>query len=805
MFTDIEGSTRLLQELGEQTYQRALAEHRRVVRAAFRGQGGYEVDYEGDAFFYAFRSAERAVAAVSEAMGGLAEGPIRVRVGLHTGDPGVDPPKYVGLDVHLAARIMSAGHGGQVLLSASSAALVEKPMTELGEHRLKDFDEPVALFQLGKERFPPLKTISNTNLPRPASSFVGRQRERVELLSMLLDGTRLLTLSGPGGSGKTRLAIETAAELVPEFKAGVFWVGLSALREPALVGDEITKTLGAGDELDKHIGEREMLLLLDNFEQVVEAAPALSQLLESCPHLKLLVTSRALLRVRGEVEYPVPPLAEPEAVELFCTRAQVEPDETVGTLCRRLDDLPLALELAAARTRALSPAQILERVSHRLDLLEGGRDADPRQQTLRATIAWSHELLDDHERDLFARLAVFRGGCTLEAAEEVAAANLDTLQSLVEQNLVRHTDERFWQLETIREYARERLARSQEAGQLRTRHALFYLAFAESAAPALEDGSEQASGLARIGIERDNLRAALEWARDSGEGEILLRLVGALRLYWIMRGYYQDLETWLPLALQCGSSPAKARLQVLWGAWAQAFFFHGRSGAAYIPEWLSLAEQEGYEHYLLLAMNATALEAKRNGEIDEARKRWIAIVERAGAVGDTMMSAVALVNQGSLAYEADDFATNLEYGLAAVEIYRDHPNDINLAETLGLCGWSCLHLSDAERAASYLREAVAVYTRLGGIAYTACVWTLGGLGATYVAREDAERGMQLFGAITQLSEDTESNLFSEREQQIVDQAVEAARIVLGEEAFAISLARGKEMTPDEISALALAQ
>jgi predicted ATPase len=250
---------------------------------------------------------------------------------------------------------------------------VDGEVLDLGEHRLKDFAEPVWLFQLGSERFPPLKTISNTNLPRPASSFVGRELELKEVTALLKDQARLVTLSGPGGSGKTRLALEAAAELVPEFRNGVFWVGLASLRDPALVIDTVSQTLGVKDGLAEHVGERDMLLLLDNFEQVVDAAPELAALVEACPTLKLLVTSRELLRVRGEVEYVVPPLALAEAVELFCARAQLDPSDEIAELCRRLDSLPLAVELAAARTSVLSPAQILERLAKRLDLLKGSK------------------------------------------------------------------------------------------------------------------------------------------------------------------------------------------------------------------------------------------------------------------------------------------------------------------------------------------------------------------------------------------------------------------------------------------------
>ena len=446
LFTDIEGSTRLIDELGEEAYVRALAEHRRVLRVAFSAHGGVEVDTQGDAFLYVFADPGKALAAADQGQEALASGAVKVRMGLHTGELRLTSEGYAGRELHRAARIAASGHGGQVVLSAATRALVDGDLADLGEHRLKDFAEPVWIFQLGEERFPPLKTISNTNLPRPASSFVGREREVAEVVELLQDGARLVTLSGPGGSGKTRLAVESAAELVPEFRNGVFWVGLAALRDPALVAETVAQTLGAKDGLAEHIGERELLLLLDNFEQVVEAAPVLGSLVESCPNLRLLVTSRELLRIRGEVDYPVPPLAGSEAVELFCTRSRLEPSEEIAELCARLDDLPLAVELAAARASVLSPRQILERLSQRLDLLRGGRDADARQRTLRATIEWSYELLTEEEKRLFAALSVFAGGCTLEAAESVCDADLDALQSLVEKSLLRHTDERFWML-----------------------------------------------------------------------------------------------------------------------------------------------------------------------------------------------------------------------------------------------------------------------------------------------------------------------------------------------------------------------
>jgi class 3 adenylate cyclase len=337
LFTDVEGSTRLLHELGAEAYSDVLHENRRILRSAFARHKGVEVDTQGDAFFVAFPNAPDALTAATEAQEALAEGPIRVRIGIHTGTPHIADEGYVGSDVHRGARIAAAAHGGQVVLSRETRLLLGDafPLTDLGEHRVKDFAEPVWIFQLGSERFPPLRTISNTNLPRPASSFVGREKEVEEVASLLKDGARLLTLTGPGGTGKTRLAIEAASDLVPEFKAGVFWVGLSPLRDPALVTETIAQTLGAKDGLAGHIGEREMLLLLDNLEQVIEAAPELASLVEACPNLRLLATSRERLRVRGEMEYPVLPLVEPEAVDLFCARSRVEPDKASMSSVKR--------------------------------------------------------------------------------------------------------------------------------------------------------------------------------------------------------------------------------------------------------------------------------------------------------------------------------------------------------------------------------------------------------------------------------------------------------------------------------------
>lgn len=691
LFTDIEGSTKLLHELGAEAYSSVLAEHRRILRAAFSAHGGVEVDTQGDAFFIAFPTAPGAVQAASEARDALAAGPISVRMGIHTGTPHVSDEGYVGEDVHRGARIASAGHGGQVLLSTQTRELISVDVTDLGDHRLKDFAEPVAIFQLGSERFPPLKTISNTNLPRPASSFIGRENEVAQVVASLMDGARLLTLTGPGGSGKTRLSIEAAAELVPQFRNGVFWAELAPLRDPALVIETIAQTLGAKDDLANHIGDREMLLVLDNLEQVIEAATDLASLVEDCPNLKLLVTSRELLRVRGEVEYPVPPLADPDAVELFCARSGLDPSEAIIELCRRLDNMPLAVELAAARTKVLSPTQILERLSERLDLFKGGRDAEARQRTLRATIEWSHELLSPEERTLFARLAVFAGGATLDTATVTAGADLDTLESLVDKSLVRHTDERFWMLETIRAYAIDRLEQTGEADEIRLRHAEHFLALAEKDAPYLT-GKFSKEWIDLQEQEHDNHRAAYDWLESSGRTQEVLRLAGALTELWQFRGPAQEGARRLEAALRADIRPTPARAQALQGAadlassmgnlatdrryldealtlqrelgnprgTAMALWGLGYQaleeddlvgGIRTLEESIALLREIGDEHHILHVTRTLAWAHHLRGDLDRSRALHEDNLERARALDDRLAMAGIL---GSLAAIAID-------------------------------------------------------------------------------------------------------------------------------------------------------
>jgi predicted ATPase/class 3 adenylate cyclase len=808
LFTDVEGSTRLLHELGAEAYADALAEHRRVIRAACTTQGGVEVDTQGDAFFFAFPHAAGALVAARGMIEGLASGPIRVRVGLHTGTPLLTGEGYVGDDVHFAARVAASGHGGQVVLSAATAAEIDASnsllqalsLLDLGEHRLKDIAEPVAIFQLGDGSFPPLKTISNTNLPRPASSFVGREAELAEVLARIRAGARLMTLTGPGGSGKTRLALEAAATLVPEYKAGVFWVGLAALRDPALVTETIAQTLGAKDGLADYIGERELLLLLDNLEQVIEAAPELSRVLQSCPNLAILVTSRELLRVQGEVEYPVPPLASPEAVTLFCERVQLEPSEEIAELCARVDNLPLAVELAAARTKALSPAQILARISSRLDLLKGGRDADPRQQTLRATIEWSYDLLSEPEQELFRRLSVFAGGCTLEAAEQVCDADLDTLQSLVEKSLLRfitsEAGSRFWMLETIREFAAGRL---EQAAQQRTRHALFYLNLGEREGARLQESSDPEVA-ARLEDDRANLRLAFTELVASQQAEAAERLLGAVWLFWFMRGYLREGQRLAEAVLSVEPDrEAASRVDALWGATKFALFLgDAREAAERSKELLALSNRLADPRGVAIATEMLAMVALDFGDRGAARDLFGRSAELARERGDTFLLASIANNFGDLELREGNFdAARALFG-EALAIGRAQRNMYRIAGSLANLGFANHGLGDVVEARTNFAESLDIALKLVDMENTACA--LLGLA---ICEPDLRRGAVLIGKADAIVDELDSSLEG-FEAQVRQRTLETARKAIGDLSYDGALAQGHAMTLDEAVEYALA-
>jgi predicted ATPase len=703
--------------------------------------------------------------------------------------------------VHFAARVGASAHGGQVVLSQATRALVDRfPLTDLGEHRLKDIDGAVSIYQLGSERFPPLKTISNTNLPRPASSFVGRERELAEVLAKVEAGARLLTFTGPGGSGKTRLAIEAAAGLVPSYKAGVFWVGLASLREPSLVTETIAQTLGAKDGLAEQIGKREMLLLLDNLEQVIEAAPELSALLTACPNLALLCTSRELLRVRGEVEYQVAPLASLEAVALFCERSGLERSGEIVELCARLDDLPLAVELAAARTKALSPAQILDRLSDRLDLLRGGRDADARQQTLRATIAWSYDLLSEEEQPLFRSLSVFAGGCTLGSAEEVVDADLDTLQSVVEKSLLRFTDERYWMLETIREYATERLEQSQGADALRRRHAKYFLRLAEEAEPHLT-GAEQGPWLERLEAEHDNFRRTLDTLRQTGSGAEELQLAGALMRFWYVRGYLREGRSRCEDALAAHHDQSPPRLKALFGAELLAHRLGDYQRAEVRNrERLALARQLGDTEAVASSLIGVGVTAHAVGDSERAAAALIEAAELARAGGYAWNLATAIWNLGDLALEQGDYTQARARYEESLGLFREVGDERTIMQCLGGLGVLASREGRSDEAEALLRESLEYAEALAD--KELAIWCLGELAALAVSAGDAQRAAKLLGAIETLRQET-GHVAQPEERRVDDQTRTALAAKLGDEDLAAALLEGREMTFEQTLAYAL--
>jgi predicted ATPase len=577
LFTDVERSTELLHELGDHDYAQALADHRRFLRQAFGRHGGAEVDTQGDAFFVAFPTAPSALAAARDAVEALSAGAVQVRIGVHTGTPFVTEEGYVGMDVHRAARIAAAGHGGQVLVSASTAALVDVGLRDLGEHRLKDLQAAERIYQIGEVEFPPLKSLYRTNLPVPSTPFLGRARELSEVVRLLMrEDVRLLTLTGPGGTGKTRLALQAAAEAADDFPDGVWWVPLAPFRDSSLLLAAVAQTLEVYEEpgtplaetLSRALGGKQTLLLLDNAEHLLpSAAQEIAALLRAYGPV-LLVTTRERLQLQGEQLYAVPTLVENESVEFFVARARaLDPgfssNPAVGELCSRLDHLPLALELAAARTPLFTPEQLVERLSDRLDLLRAGRDADPRQQTLRTTIEWSYDLLDADEQRLFRCLSVFAGGCTFDAAQDVCGAHVETLQSLLDKSLVRRlaleVGPRYWILETIREYAEGRLQEADEDAELQRRHAEWVAQLAEQAMDALV-GPDELREVERLDAEYGNINAALA-VMAPRDPDLTARIAASLGYWWIARGRYAELEQWLePLVGLDITSVSRARL-----------------------------------------------------------------------------------------------------------------------------------------------------------------------------------------------------------------------------------------------------
>jgi predicted ATPase/class 3 adenylate cyclase/DNA-binding CsgD family transcriptional regulator len=797
LFTDLEGSTRLL-EAHPNAYRPAVYRHDELLRAAVEAHGGAVFETVGDAVYAAFATP----AAVAAALAGQlalqqeewgAVGPLRARMGLHTGEVERQGAHYFGAPLYRCARLTAAAHGGQVLLSAATATLVRDALPEaatlrdLGEHRLKDLQRPERVFQLVHPAlpagFPPLRTLDSrpNNLPEQPTPLVGREGEAESVRRLLLrPETRLLTLTGPGGVGKTRLALAVAAELLDHFEHGVFFVPLEALPppgDPDLVVAAVARALDVRETpgrplrgvVQDYLRDKQLLLVLDNFEQVLPAAPLVGELLAAGRRLKALVTSRALLRLRAEYAYPVPPLALPDvpplapaerltrfaAVRLFVERARAaQPDfaltdataRAVAELCHRLDGLPLAIELAAARTRLLPPRALVDRLQRRLPLLTGGaRDLPVRQQTLRAAIGWSYDLLAPPEQALFRRLAVFAGGCAPDAAAFVAgpAADgaapeagapgraepgaptsppdpgldvLDGLAVLMDHSLLRRDESaalgalrepRFRMLETVREYALELLEASGEADAIRGRHAAHAVALAARAAPALR-GPRQAAWLAWLAAERDNLHAALAWLAAHGDVARRLRLAADLWWFWYLGGAFGEGRAALEGACAAAGPPGGA----------------GGAGAPRGPVPSDLVE----------ALCGAGVLAYQQGEYAPAAARLEASVAAGRELGDAAGVARALTWSGLVALHRGDPAAAVGCARESVALFRRGPDAWGLAHALNWLGHATLQRGDTAGARPAYEESLTGFRATGDAWGTALA--LSGLANVALRRGD---------------------------------------------------------------------
>jgi predicted ATPase/class 3 adenylate cyclase len=859
LFTDIEGSTRLLQDLGDR-YPELLNEHRRLVREAVQRHDGLEFGTEGDAFFLVFRSAPAAVAAAADIQRSLDRGhdaeesAVRLRMGLHTGEGQIRDDDYVGLDLHRVARIAAAGHGGQVLLSESTQTLVRNQLPEgtglrdLGSYTLKDLREPEHLFQLDIDglpaEFPAIRSTAQEvgNLPPQLTSFVGRERELEECRALLAE-TRLLTLTGPGGTGKTRLSLQLAAGASGEFSGGAWFVALGAIRDPELVPSAIAEALGVKETqggrpiqelvIDR-LRSREALLVLDNFEQIMEAASVVGELIGAAPDVKVIVTSRSPLRLYGEREFPVPPLGLPdpralpdldslshfEAVALFIDRARsVKPNfavtnenaPAVAEICARLDGLPLALELAAARIRVFSPQTMLARLGDRLALLTGGsRDLPGRQQTLREAIAWSHDLLDAPEQRLFARFAVFRGGAQLEDAEAVCGPPdelginvLEGLESLAEKSLLTVGDEgdrgpRFGMLETIQDFAKEQLDESGEGDRTRQRHADVFLALVEEAEPRLL-GQEGNQWLDRLELDHDNLRAALDWACDAQQTGIALRMSGALWRFWQIRGHLGEAGVRVDraLALPDDDSDLHARLKAVEAAGGIAYW---RSDVdterKFYEHALDLAKRIGDKGLIANALYNLSFPFAQAGEEDAARSYMMQSVSLFEEIGDSPGLARAYWGLGSNAFITGEYEAAQQYFDRALEESRKAGDEFQAAWTLFTSGESSLRQKDRERARASLTQALKLFSAVGDL--SGIVFCLESFAELAVLDHDDERAAVLEGAAGALRDSTGVEL-----RDWTQQKGEQLRPDLSEEEYDRARVRGEALTVEEAMAYAL--
>jgi predicted ATPase/class 3 adenylate cyclase len=854
LFTDIEGSTRLLQKVGD-GYRRILEEHAGIIRAAVSAHDGMVVSTEGDSFFAVFTSPAAAVGAAADFQRNLTthkfpEGvEVRVRAGIHTGEGAIGGDNYVGLDVHRAARIAAAGHGGQVLISNPTAVLVTDHLPEgvslrsLGEHRLKDLARTETLFQLVitglRSDFPAVRTLTAVpnNLPVQLTSFVGRSE--LAALVETVSEARLVTLTGPGGTGKTRLSIQAAAEVTGHFADGVWFVPLAAITDPDLITSAVGAALGmqpSSEAPDVRLGEylrtKELLLVLDNFEQLLDASPRVATWLQEAPRLKILVTSRGPLHLSGEREFPVPPLTLPapndllvpevlmrfESVALFVDRATaVRTDFKLDTrnaalvadIVARLEGLPLAIELAAARIRLLSLEAIRDRLGSRLDLLTGGaRDLPERQRTLRGTIEWSYELLDERHRTLFERLAVFVGGFALEQAEAVCGPGLeidvlDGLGTLADQSLLRPVpsgaESRFVMLETIREYALERLAAGREEAGIRLRHARAYLALAERAQPEYTRRDTRA-WLDRSEDDHDNFRAAISWAISAGEADIAQRLTGALWRFWQMRGYLKE-----------GRERVEAALAVPGGSDSSLALAHEAAGglaywqaemiesADHYEKAFELAKKTGDPALIAEAIyNLGAAIAFRSGVQSglELLDEGLALAEQ---VGDPELIGRIHWMKGTVYYITEQ--PQLEHPEEALVEYQRAAEYLAGTEASFEIGWTermiatvLLGLGRSDEAEPHLRTSLQRFVEAGDI--SALPLHVSDFVKLALSRGQDERAITLAGAAGSLQAVSETRLLDIVANQI--EGLEEAIERVGRERAEKLAAEGTALTVDQV-------
>jgi predicted ATPase/class 3 adenylate cyclase len=895
LFTDIEGSTRLLQQLGEE-YATLIEDHHQLLREACEAYHGRVMGIEGDSFYVVFPSAVEAIHAVVQSQHALAghswpqDVRLRVRMGLHTGEPQISALGYVGIDVHRAARISAAGHGGQVLLSQTTHDLVAVELPEgvtlrdLGEHRLKDLRQPKHLYQLVIEGlpadFPPLKSLkaaTPNNLPIQLTSFVGREKELTEIRQTIGEH-RLVTLTGPGGSGKTRLSVQVGTELIESFHDGVFFVALAPITDPGLVASTIAQSLGVGetagksivDNLKDYLQNKSLLLLLDNFEQVISAAPLVSELLTACKDLKVLVTSREGLRVRGEHEYFVPPLALPDlselpaletltqfaSVALFTQRAQAvkqdfrittETAQTVAEICYRLEGLPLAIELAAARIKLLPPKAMLARLEKRLDFLtSSARDLPTRQRTLRDAIAWSYDLLNADEQKLFRQVSIFVGGCTFEAIEAVTEARssltLELLGSLLDKSLLREVEDRigeprFVMLELLREFGLEQLQADGEKEATCLRHAKFFLALAEEAETKLES-SEQVDWINRMEEEHDNLRAALEWSKSAnGAGDICLRLAGTLGLFWESRGYFSEgrerLSAILSTGIAQGKTTARARLLARAAelAYRQSDYpatlalaeeslticreVGDKQGAAaaliklgntateggdyvtasgYLAEALMIWRELKDKHGTARALISLGWAALRPGDYQLANERLEEALTISRELEDTRSIGFELSGLGEVALREGDYARARQLLEESLELRRQLGNKWGVGVSLGTLGWVAIHEGDWKRAVARLGESLEVRQEIGDKGGSA--WCLERLAEVASAQQQTAKAVRIFGAAAALRESIGSVIDPVDRSEYEDR-LDSLRSELGDEQFATAWEGGRALSLEQ--------